>query len=148
MMLTLSLRLGKHLQQNPYGEQDRKHSLYCASCFYFNTLQFARKGQPTKYASGWFNHTRSSCNWRKQCMLKEDHIMSRMSDRELRDHLVELGLFGAEEKKQAEEKKALRAQSSGKVEVRSVSVSVSGRTGSEEAKEREERRGKEGESRS
>ena len=48
--------------------------------------------------------------------------MSAMSDRELRDHLVELGLFDPEEKKRAEEyaKKALRAQSSGAGEVRSV----------------------------
>ena len=88
-------------------------------------LQGAQKGQPTKYASGWFNHTRSTCDWRKQGLLQEDHIMSAMSDRELRDHLVELGLFGPEEKKRAEEnaKKVLRAQSSGAGEVRSVSVS-------------------------
>ena len=46
MMLTLSLRLGKHMQQTPHGGQDRKRSLYCASCFYCNRPQYAQKGQP------------------------------------------------------------------------------------------------------
>ena len=101
--------------------------------------------QPTKYASGWFNHTRSSCNWRKQCLLQEDHTMSAMSDRALRDHLIELGLFDPEEKKRAEEKKALRGQSSGTGEVRSVSVSEEpDRKKQKKEKKEEEKRKKEG----
>ena len=49
-----------------------------------------------------------------------------MSERELRDHLVEVGLFGKKEKekRKAEEMKASRAQSSGN-EPRSVSASQS-----------------------
>ena len=51
-----------------------------------------------------------------------------MSDRELKDHLIEVGLLGEKEaeklreKRKAEEMKASRARSSGK-EPRSVSVS-------------------------
>ena len=34
-MLSFSMRFAKHMQQTPYRGEDRKRSLYCASCFLF-----------------------------------------------------------------------------------------------------------------
>ena len=139
-MLGLALRVGKHCGQQGYGS-DRRHSLYCSSCAYWNTRTALR------FANGWYNHTRSSCNWRSSCKLMEDRELCRLSKRELKDHLVEVGLLGEKEaeklreKRKAEEmKKASGPRSSGN-EPRSVSVSQS--EGPDRKKQKKEKKDEE-----
>ena len=150
-MLSLAVRIGRHLQQQAFEGGDRKHSLYCTSCVFSNTIGYVQQNQRGRYGSGWFNHTRSSYNWKSSCKLKEDRELCQLSDRELKDHLIEVGLLGEKEaeklreKRKAEEmKKASKARSSGN-EPRSVSVSQSeepDRKKQKKEKKEEERRKK------
>ena len=70
-MLSLAVRIGRHLQQQAFGGSDRKQSLCCASCVFSITIGYVQQNQRGKYGSGWFNRTRSSCNWKSSCKLEE-----------------------------------------------------------------------------
>ena len=141
-MRSLALRVGKHLGQQRYGN-DRKHSLWCSSCVYWNATS-ALQGTPGRFSSGWYNRARSSCNWRSSCKLCEDRELVRLSERELKDHLIEVGLLGEQEAEKLREKRkpevmkqASKARSSGN-EPRSVSVCQS--EGPDRKKQKKEER--------
>ena len=85
-----------------------------------------KTNQPVR--SGWFNHIRSSCNWKES-------LQTQGRSKELCNHLVEGGLFGEKKKEErkAEEMKALRAP-----EPRCVSVAKVKNRNRKKQKEREE----------
>ena len=107
------------MNQCKTGGQERKKSLWCSSCAFQNSLTVISQGGSTRFATGWFQHTRSTCRQRDQCPLASDDQLGQMSSAELREHVRELGVTGPEEqaKRKAEIQAASRAS-----EARSVSV--------------------------
>ena len=105
-MLVLGLRLSRFMGQGKIGGADRKTNLCCASCYFYNCYQRASKGYSTKDASGWCNHTRSTCSWRSSCPILADEEMLKMSDAELRRQLRLNCLFGPEEQRNEEQREA------------------------------------------
>ena len=119
-MVALAAKWGAVTGQCKTGGQERKKSLWCSSCAFQNSLAAIAQGGSTRFATGWFQHIRSTCRQREQCPLFSDEDLWKMSSAEMRDHLRELGVMGQDEqaKRKAEIQAASRAS-----EVRSVSIS-------------------------
>ena len=119
-MVALAAKRGQITSQCKTGGQERKKSLWCLSCAFQNSPTAVAQGGSTRFATGWFQHTRSTCRQREQCPLVSDEQLGKMSSAEMRDHLRKLGVMGQEEqaKRKAEIQAASRAS-----EARSVGVS-------------------------
>ena len=152
-MLALAVRMGQHLGQKKTGGADRRRALFCSSCVYNNTMSLPSRQESPRHATGWFNHTRGTCNHRSYCKLAEDYDLCRMTEVQLSNRLIDVGLLGKEEqerralqldkeKKKAEEMTPSEAQSSGQVP-RSVSVSQSEEPERKRRKEKKEKKTKE-----
>ena len=92
-MLALACKWGQLTGQKKIGGAERRQSLWCSSCAYNKTVAFMAKNEAIRHATGWFNHTRGTCHQRSYCKLAEDEQLCRMSQVQLRDHLLELGLL-------------------------------------------------------
>ena len=137
-MLRLACAWGYVTGQAKYGGYDRKHSLWCSSCAFANTMMAVARGEDVKKVSGWYVHTRSACHSKDKCPLKPDEELLRMSSAELLRHLKEKGMFGKEEQELQEKEKERMSMSRGYGKRR---------TGKEKAKKGKGRRRKEDQSR-
>ena len=120
-MLVLGLRLFRFMGQVQFGGADRKTNLFCTSCYFYNSYQRDSKTSSAKDGTGWYNHTRSTCSWRSSCPLPADEVTLKTFDAELRKHLRLHGLYGPEEQRNEEQRKA--EKSAGGRPARSVSMS-------------------------
>ena len=121
-MLRLACAWGQVTGQSKYGGYDRKHSLWCSSCAFANSMIAATRGEDIKKISGWYIHTRSACHSKDKCPLKPDEELLKMSAAELLRHLKEKGMFGKEEQELQEKEKEKIAMSR-KSEPRSITAS-------------------------
>ena len=121
-MLRLACSWGQVTGQAKYGGYDRKHSLWCSSCAFSNTMIALARGEDVKKVSGWYVHTRSACHSKDKCPLKPDEELLTMSSAELLRHLKEKGMFGKEEQ-ELQEKEKEKMMMSRKSEPRSVTAS-------------------------
>ncbi len=114
-MLRLACVWGQLTGQSKFGGNDRKHSLWCSSCAYQNSVSAVTQNADLRQASGWFVH-------RDKCPLLPDEDLSKLSAAELKKHLKDVGVFGKEGEKikEKEEKTTAVIRES---EPRSVSVS-------------------------
>ena len=77
-MIALAAKWGQIMSQCKTGGQERKKSLWCSSCAFQNSLTAVGQGGSTRFATGWFQHTRSACRQREQCPLVSDEQLGKI----------------------------------------------------------------------
>ena len=105
-MLQLGTKLTKILKQHEHGGSEqpgRKESIFCSSCWWRVTTSAVTGGANVRKASGWWSHSRNTCNRKTSCPLAQDSDLLRMSNDELRRRLAENGLEIGQVKKEKEE---------------------------------------------
>ena len=104
-MLQLGTKLTKILQQHEHGGSEQhghKESIFCSSCWWKSTMTAMASGANICKASGWWSHSRNTCNHKQACPVAQDSELLRMSDDELRRHLAGHGLEISQVKKEEE----------------------------------------------